>query len=425
MRSRTTQLSAAATLLGCCVAVTLADDAARRPAAPRYPPITQPVEVAKLVAPDARDGDEFGRSVAIHGSTIVVGAPGEVTGMRSPSAGSAHVFERRGWNWRYQQTLVASDAQNRASFGRAVAVWGDTVVVGAEHERHPSGDNAGAVHVFTRHGMNWVLRQTLVASDPGRENHFGHSLSLFDDTLVVGTWGCDKVYIFERSGDRWTQVRRLHKPPPHGGNFGVSVAMSKTTLVVGSEWSDLAGPHRGGAAFLFDRADGSWQQIQELTASDTEADDRFGSSVAVSDDTIIVSAIRDDHGSSLDSGSAYVFERSEVGWVESQKLISSAPASGQQFGSSVCVCRNNMMVGAPHDTPLGLDNAGCGYFYSRSAGSWLIVDSLWASDAAVDNLFGEVAVSGQTAVVGARLADHSGLTDPGAAYVFALPAHVN
>jgi hypothetical protein len=84
-----------------------------------------------------------------------------------------------------------------------------------------------------------------------------------------------------------------------------------------------------------------------------------------------------------------------------------------------------MMVGAPHDTPLGLDNAGCGYFYSRSAGSWLIVDSLWASDAAVDNLFGEVAVSGRTAVVGARLADHSGLTDPGAAYVFALPAHVN
>jgi hypothetical protein len=425
VRSRSLRFSAVTTLLASSVAVTLADEVARRPSAPRYPPVTRPVEVAKLIAPDARDGDEFGRSVAIHGATIVVGAPGEVTGTRSPSTGSAYVFEGPWRNRRCQQKLVASDYQDGASFGRSVAVWEDTIAVGAEHEDVPGVRNAGSVDVFVRTDDLWVPQQRLIPSDPGVENHYGHALAMRGDTLVVGTWGCNKVYIFKRTGTTWTELQKLHKPPPEGGNFGVSVALSDTTLVVGSESSDLAGYSRAGAAFVFEERDGSWEQTQELTASDPEADDRFGSSVAVFDDTIVVGAARDDHGSSVDSGSAYVFERSEDRWVESQKLISGTPATQQLFGSSVCVCRNNMMVGAPHDAPLGLDDAGCGYFYSRSAGSWAIVDSLWASDAAAENLFGEVAVHGRTAVVGARLADHSGLANPGAAYVYLLPSHVD
>lgn len=416
---------AAAFLIASSVAVTLADEMATRRSTRRYHSITQPIEVAKLVAPDARSGDEFGRSLAIYGPTIVVGAPGDVANKRLPSPGSAYVFEGGGRNWQIQQTLVASDYQDGASFGRSVAVWGDTIAVGAEHENHSGVDNAGAVYVFVRRGSEWVLEQKLCARDPGYEDHFGHSLSIHEDTLAIGTWGCDKAYVFERLEGTWSLVRRLHKPPPHGGHFGVSVALSESTLVVGSEWSKLSGRYRGGAAFVFERAYDSWQQVQGLTASDPEPNDGFGRSVAVSEDTIVVGAIRDDHGSSVDSGSVYVFEPSEIGWVESQKLIPGAPASGQQFGNSVCICRNYMMVGAPSDIPLGLDNAGCGYFCSRSAGSWFMVDSFWADDAKAGNLFGEVAVHGRTAVVGARLADHSGLRDAGAAYVYLLPPHVN
>ena len=245
------RLSAIATLVVCSVAVIQSQEVARRPAALRYPPITQPVEVAKLVAPDPCLGGEFGRSVAIHGSTIVVGAPGNVTQPGQEMAGSAYVFEGHGWSWRYRQTLVGSGSQNGASFGRSVAVWGDTIAVGAEHEDVSGVKNTGSVDVFVRTGDAWVLQQKLSPGDPGVEDHYGHAMALYDDTLVVGTWGCDKVYIFERSGDTWTQVQRLHNSPPRGGNFGVSIALFEKTLVVGSDWSSLAGPNRGGAAFVF------------------------------------------------------------------------------------------------------------------------------------------------------------------------------
>ena len=423
--SRTLLFPGMALLAALCVGVSLAEGPQRRPAAGRRHPITEPTEAVKLVAPDARDGDEFGRSVAIYGPTIVVGAPGEVTHVKPPSAGSAHVFSGKNWIWRHDQELVASDYQDGASFGRSVAVWEDTIAVGAEHADVSGVENAGSVYVFIRSEDRWVPQQKLVPADPGVENHFGHALALWGDTLVVGTWGCNKVYIFERSGAWWTLVRRLHKPSPEGGNFGVSVALSDTTLVVGSEWSDLAGCYRGGAAFVFETKGDAWEQTQGLTASDAQYDDRFGSSVAMSDDTIVIGALRDDHGSSANSGSAYVYTRAEAEWVESQKLISGTPGEERQFGSSVCVCRNHMMIGAPRDTPLGLANAGCGYFYTQSAGTWRSVDTVWASDARAGNLFGEVAVHGRTAVVGARLADHSDLIDPGAAYVFLLPVRVN
>ncbi len=422
---RTVVFTGIASLAALCVSLSLAEGPQRRSAAGRRHPITEPTEAVKLVAPDARDGDEFGRSVAIYGPTIVVGAPGEVTHTKPPSAGSVHVFSGKHWNWHYEQELVATEYQDGASFGRAVAVWEDTIAVGAEHGDVSEARNAGWVDVFVRTEDLWVPEQKLVPSDPGVENHYGHALALRGDTLAVGTWGCDKVYIFERSGGRWTQVQRLHMPPPEGGNFGASLTLSDTTLVVGAEWSNLAGRSRGGAAFVFEKRSGAWEQTQALTASDAQADDRFGSSVAVSDDTIVVGALRDDHGSSTDSGSAYVFTRSDAGWVESQKLISGTPREEQRFGTSVCVCRNHMMIGAPHDNPLGLDNAGCGYSYARSVGTWRAVDTLWASDAAAGNLFGEVAVHDRTAVVGARLADHSDLMDPGAAYVFLLPVRVD
>ena len=205
----------------------------------------------------------------------------------------------------------------------------------------------------------------------------------------------------------------------------MSVALSDTPLVVGSESSRLSGYPGAGAVFVFERSHDTWELAQELTASDAHANDRFGGSVAISDDTIAVGALLDDHGSSTNSGSTYIFTRTDGEWVETQKLISGAPTGEQQFGASVCVCGTHMMVGAPNDRPLGLDNAGCGYLFARTGESWHGAGTLWATDASADTLFGEVAVHGRTAVVGSRLADHAGLTDPGAAYVFLLPGRAN
>ena len=215
-----------------------------------------------------------------------------------------------------------------------------------------------------------------------------------------------------------TEQAKLTASDAAGGVlFGDSVAISGGTAVVDA-YRDDDGGNQSGSAYVFVRSGGTWSEQTKLMASDAAADDYFGWSVAISGDTVVVGARLDNDGGPF-SGSAYVFVRSSGSWSQQAKLTASDAAAEDQFGYSVAVSGDTAVVGNRGDADGGLDS-GSAYVFVRSGTTWSQQAKLTASDAAADDFFGDsVAVSGDTAVVGAPWDDDAGLNS-GSAYVFGL-----
>jgi hypothetical protein len=359
----------------------------------------------------------FGVSVSISGDTVVVGAPG-----KCDYTGAAYVFDRNQDgtnNWGQVQELAASDAAVNDSFGWSVSISGDTVVVGA----NGSTNSTGAVYVFDRNqggANNWGQVKELAASDAAAGDQFGSWVSLSGDTVVVGAWaknsGTGAAYVFDRNRggtNNWGQVQELAASDAgREGGFGVSVSLSGDTVVVGAYTKNSA----AGAAYVFDRNQGgtnNWGQVQELAASDAAAHDQFGYSVSISGDTVVVGA----NGKNSNTGAAYVFDRNQGGtnnWGWVKELAASDAAAGDDLGWSVSISGDTVVVGAPGKNSL----TGAAYVFDRNQGgtnNWGQLEKLTASDAAANDIFGtSVSLSGDTVVVGAI--PKNSLT--GAAYVF-------
>jgi hypothetical protein len=375
-----------------------------------------------LYASDAEPDDTFGHSVALDGDTLVVGAIWEDTG--GSNAGAAYVFTRSGTTWTEQQILYASDAEAGDKFGKSVALDGDTVVVGA-YEEDTGGLGAGAAYVFTRFGSTWTEQQKLVASDAEGNDQFGYSAALDGDTLVIGApiegtggLGAGAAYVFTRSGTTWTEQQKLVASDPGMGKyFGYSVALDGNTVVAGTNGEDSSA-FDAGAAYVFTRTGITWSEQQKLVASDAEANDLFGTSVSLDSDTLMVGTHKEDTGGT-DAGAAYVFTRTGSTWTEQQKLVASDAGEGDLFGFSVALDGDTVVVGAYHENTGGSD-AGAAYVFTRSGSTWTEQAILYASDAQADDYFGySVALDGDTVVAGANGEDTGG-SNAGAVYVIQL-----
>ena len=378
---------------------------------------TATTQQAKVEASDAQASDTFGYSVAIGGNTMVVGAYGEDTG--GSNAGAAYVFTRSGTSWSQQAKIQSSDIVTWDFFGYSVAIEGDTMVVGAYAENSV----AGAAYVFTRSGTTWSQQAKLVASDAAANDYFGVSVEIDGDTIVAGanyedTGGSDAgaAYVFIRSGTSWSQQAKIQASDKEAGDlFGTSIAISGDTVVVGSQNEDTGGSNAG-AAYVFTRSGTSWSQQAKLQSSDIEAVDVFGSSVAIDGDTVVVGAYLEDTGGS-NAGAAYVFTRSGTSWSQQAKLVASDAEATDYFGISVAIDGDTMVAGASYEDTGG-SAAGAAYVFTRSGTTWTQAKKLVASDAEAGDNFGVfVAIDGDTIVAGANNEDTGG-SNAGAAYTF-------
>jgi FG-GAP repeat/Thrombospondin type 3 repeat len=383
----------------------------------------------KLTASDGGAGDSFGISVAIDGDTMVVGADTDDVGTNGDQ-GSAYVFVRSGGVWVQQLKLTAGDGASSDHFGVSVAISGDTLIVGAYLDDVGTNQNQGSAYVFVRSDGVWVQQQKLTASDGASGDGFGGSVALDGDTLVVGTYGDDigtngnqgSAYVFVRSGGVWSQQQKLTAiDGSMGDQFGFSVALSGDTLVAGAYFDEVSGNVDQGSTYMFVRSGGVWSQQQKLTASDGSQGDQFGFSVALGGDTLVVGANRDDDGASPDQGSAYVFVRSDGVWSQQQKLTASDRSGGDQFGVSVALDGDTLAVGAEIDTVSVNLNKGSAYVVVRNGGVWSERQKLTASDGAAFDKFGVSVAIGPDLLVSGAAGDDVG-TNPnqGSAYAFAL-----
>lgn len=309
---------------------------------------------AKLTANDAQEADRFGWTVSLHGDTALVGAPGEDE--NGNDAGAAYVFARTNGTWTQQAKLTANDGRFRDIFGQSVSVSGDTALVGAYGERLGSS-GAGAAYVFTRSGTSWMQQAKLVSSDPEFGDGFGWAVSIDGDTALVGARYEDgrapnagAVYVFARAGGGWVeQAKLLASDGQEGDEFGWSVSVNDDTAIVGVPLENERGTSAG-AAYVFARDGGSWTQQAKLLApdSDDSEGDRFGHAVAIGLDTAIVGAPGFDT-EEVATGAAFVFTRAGTNWTMQTGFVLVETEGNERFGSSVSTDGDTALVGVPFE----------------------------------------------------------------------------
>lgn len=303
----------------------------------------------KVVADDRRPGDLFGYSVAIDGDRIVVGAlfgDGAV-----PDSGTAYLLEPAGSGFWSQLELPGFDGADRDYYGASVAISGDLIVVGADHE-DARGAEAGAVYLHQLDGFVWTQTK-LTAADGEANDLYGRAVATDGEVVVVGAIYADgtvtdqgAVYVYTSSGGGWTESVIQHSNPARWDLFGDAVAVSAGRIVAGA-------PLRG-AAYIFEQSGGGWYE-QQLQASDGTPENQFGAAVAISGDRVVVGAPLDGQ-TAQNAGAVYSYEWADATWFET-KFVDADGSAGDTYGSAVGVDGDRAVVGVPlFDAPLGANN---------------------------------------------------------------------
>ncbi len=312
-------------------------------------------EQARLTNPEGYT-DQFGKAVAISDTWLAVGSSvGQVQ-----YAGEVYLFRRDGAAWTFVKKLRAPDANQDAYFGNALGLDGDRLVVGAYAGGSPTDRYAktGSAYVFERNAGGadaWGQTQKLNASDYSEQSQFGFAVALEGNTLVVGAPQKRSAYVFEHDGSRWVEVRKWTTNEAGATAFGVSVALDGARALVGASGEAT----RRGAAYLYERGAGGWPAAgQRLLAFDGTAEDNFGYAVALEGDLAVVTA---PYTEASDAGAFYVFKRGTTTWenVEAEKRKGNA---NSLFGTAAALAGKRLVVGARGDDQRGT-NAGGAYGY--------------------------------------------------------------
>jgi len=442
--------------------------------------------------------DWLGSAVAVSGRFAVVSAPGEDSTGRGvnptpdedgTNSGAAYVYERINGLWTFHSFLKSSNSDPDDQFGTGIAFNGEILAISAMGESSNAtgvdGDetnndamNSGAVYIFRLDGDTWVQEAYLKASNSDTNDRFGNALALDGDTLVVGAeddegsnTSTGSVYVFVRSNGVWTQQARLNAMQyGNRDEFGADVAIAGDTIVVGAPSEDGSATgvngtadsdgNNAGAAYVFTRSGGVWTEVAYLKASNTDPEDRFGSTVAISGNTIAVGSVHErgsigginpaTNNDVLRTGAVYVFVENGAGWEPQATIKAAFPAYDDEFGNRVVLSGDLLAVGSHEESGAssGIDGdeatdgraqSGAVYLFTREGSIWKQNRYIKASNAGDGDKFGtSIAIhsedAGELLLVGAPGEDSSspGINGPdndswgnaGAAYAFSIPRPV-
>jgi hypothetical protein len=391
-------------------------------------------------------GERFGGQIAVEGGRALIGAPLTDVGPDA-DVGAGYVLARdpADGTWGVTDTLTASDGAANDRFGRGVAMDGDTLLIGADG----ANLDAGAAYVFDRDPVagTWGETQKLSASDGASNDAFGAAVALDGDTALIGAppagAGAGAVYVFERDAVSgvWSEAQKLDGAPLGAKAFGASIALEGELAVIGAPLSDAGLELGAGAVYVFERdtVSGVWNGIDPALAppSVALAGDQLGRSVALSGDTIAVGARFADSDPATDplsnEGAVYLF-KADAGsgeWTQAAKLVADAPRASDLFGARLALDGNELLVGAPLadldsvTDPNTDEGAAFAFYRSSVTGSWRLtpVRIVPAGLAAGDNFGPSLALSRGTGLIGAPFADPldtgaTPVTDAGLLYIY-------
>ncbi len=263
---------------------------------------------AKLIASDGATDNEFGRSVAIDGDLVVVGAWQHLS-----SRGALYVFRRDPGGWVQESKLLAADGTLGDGLGVAAAIDGDRVIGGAWGDDVGASANQGSAYVFRRNAPgSWTQEAKLLAADGAAQDECGRGVAIDGDTAIVGSWpfwsdGPGAAWVFGRSGTTWTPQAKLVHPAPGAADYlGFGVGISGDVAIVGAWADDVDGVGNQGTAHLYRRDNGIWTHWTQLTRPEPQASAYFGFSVAIDGALASVGSRLEDIGANANQGSVTV-----------------------------------------------------------------------------------------------------------------------
>ncbi|MEQ8518482.1 MAG: T9SS type A sorting domain-containing protein [Cytophagales bacterium] len=375
-----------------------------------------------------------------------------------PNAGAAFVIEYDGnGDWTNDTKLVAGTSRDNGDrFGHSVAIAGNYIVVGAPFDDHTGASNGGSIYIY-EYTTSWTEVGRFTASDVADDDNFGWSVEIHSDVIIVGSPNSDlnasgggtpvsnagAVYFFDLEGTELDKVIYTDRIADDHFGWDVDIHIGDNDFaIVGApdEDEDASGSETksgAGSAFIL-RTSGSvsnWVVNQKIVADDRGIDDRFGYSVAMDENYVIIGADQDEKdktgsGSTSNAGSSYIFNYS-TSWSQQAKLEGQDRDTDNRFGVSVGISGTYAIVGSFADEldasgGSSLSNSGSAEVFERSGTTWSSFEKLVASDRAANDEFGwSVAINGDYAAVGAQYEDHlpgggTPVTNAGSVYFSAL-----
>jgi hypothetical protein len=413
-------------------------------------------ELMKVVSTERAEDDYFGYTISLDGNRAAVSALDDedlAGGATMLDAGSVYILEMQNGVWTETAKLVASDRAEEDRFGCRVSLDGDRLLIGAflkdtDALGLDSLNEAGAAYIFDYDGTNWTETAILTASDRAMEDRFGFGISLQGDIAVIGSYLNDSdqaggnlmgnagaAYVFELNNGTWTETAKLVASDRINGDFfGYSVGISDGVIMAGAynNNTDANGSNsmtQAGSAYVFEKVGGIWTQTSKLVASNREDGDRFGHNLAISGDKAVIGAYNRDHTGNPKTGIAYAFARIGGIWTETSVLVPSDLAGFDEFGVSVDIDGDRIVVGSRFDDQDAsganyLLDAGSAYVFELDGGVWVETQKIVASDRGADDRYGSsVAISGDLIFVGGYWddEDESGMntiSNSGSVYVY-------
>ncbi len=377
-------------------------------------------QTQKLTADGSVLQRNFGRVVNLSGNQAMV----SISYGRSGSVNeTVYVFKYNGSTWQQAQKIVPSDGDTPKSYASSIALTNEHVLVGAFTDNE-FDEAAGSVYVYQKQEELWTQRQKLAGDDGAAKDYFGGRVSIDGNFALISATGDDilgsssgAVYVYEYDGKNWILNQKLFADDGQAGNiFGASVSLDGHRALIGAPGDYLS--EDSGAAYIFDYADGVWNQTQKLTKKNLSGNNRFGNSVSLKNNQALIGSPGEDELYS-DTGSAYVFNFDGLNWYQAHKLNPAESFPGHNFGNRVHLSNDRLLIGThPYDGTV----VEYVYVFDFDGNNWVETQRLAAPDEpnyALNRFGSSLSLYDNLALIGAYGDDELG-DDAGAAYIFEL-----
>ena len=333
----------------------------------------------------------FGYSISHTEIWLIAGAKDDTT--KSGRTGAAYFFRYENDVWVEKQKVGPEIGADGDFFGVSVSIDGNYAIIGANGD-DSQGINSGAVFVYQLQGDSWVFKQKLLPHAGTGFDEFGVDIVLEKELMVVGAYSdaengpfSGAAYIYALVDGVWFEEGKIL--PDDGAaddKFGRSVDTDGEKVIVCGVLNDDLGSDSG-SAYIFSKVGGDWQQEAKLLPADGNANDRFGRSVGIDNEYVVVGAVMDDDNGNS-SGSVYIFWYTADGWEEQTKIKPTDGEAEDFFGYSSALAGRHLVVGAHNDDDFGL-NSGSVYLFTRVGNDWIQTEKYYANNAQEGDNYGE------------------------------------
>ena len=326
------------------------------------------VQSQKLFPDDGGVEEYFGYSLSSFGEWVITGAHHDSD--FGASSGKAYILHLDNGKWDFFQTLVPNDLSEADEFGKTVDIYGD-FAVSCSYLDDDNATNSGSVYIYKKENDSWNFFQKLQADVPIDHSQFGLALDIYKDKLIVGApyskqdeISCGAIYIFEFSGNKWTQTAHFSPSNPAlNDEYGITVKIDDNYAFASSPKDDDAGKNSG-SVYVYRKEDNKWKMHQKLIAPDGTAGDSFGNAMETDGNYLYVASYFDDDNGT-NSGSVYIFENIAGNWNYKTKFSPSDGDESDAFGASISIFDDTMLIGAYANDDYGFF-AGAAYIFSKT-----------------------------------------------------------